>query len=160
MTSSKYFSQFFLEFTTTYCCIHKISEPMEVYHPFLENRTFIAYLDDQIEGFTKGEVDQFDFRDARNNYRVGKNEAATAKEETVPSWYSTFLITHDHLIFPLNLPNYCFADQYQHLVYLQVSLISPYFRFPLRIHLRTKAGMSRSKYINKWKGRCSSSIVT
>lgn len=160
MTSSKYFSQFFLEFTITYCCIHKISEPMEVYHPFLENRTFIAYLDDQIEGFTKGEVDQFDFRDARNNYRVGKNEAATAKEETVPSWYSTFLITHDHLIFPLNLPNYCFADQYQHLVYLQVSLISPYFRFPLRIHLRTKAGMSRSKYINKWKGRCSSSIVT
>lgn len=64
MTSSKYFSQFFLEFTITYCCIHKISEPMEVYHPFLENRTFIVYLDNQFEGFRKGEVDQFDFWDS------------------------------------------------------------------------------------------------
>lgn len=128
MTSSKCFFQFSLKFTITYCCIHKISEPMEVCHPFLENRTFIVYLDDRIEGFTKGEVDQFDFWDARNKYRIGKNEAATAKEEVVPSWYSTFLITHDHLIFPLNLPNSCFADRYQHLVYLQASLISPIHR--------------------------------
>lgn len=34
---------------------------MGVYHPFLDNRTFIVYLGDQIEGFRKGEVDQFDF---------------------------------------------------------------------------------------------------